>query len=327
MIEVLVGNCLEKLKLIPSSCIESVITDPPYEIAFLGNQWDKAGVAFSPEVWTEVLRVLRPGGHLLSFGGTRTAHRVACAIEDAGFEIRDSIAWIHSQGFPKSSDLGKAVSKTSPERSERWEGWGTALKPAFEPIIVARKPFIGTVAKNLLTNGVGGINIDGTRIETNGEKVWAHFAGNGSVVGLGTEGAMDAYQSGDAIKKDRGGRWPANVVIDDNVAIDLEDKARFFYCAKANKHERPSHGEVIHPTVKPLDLMRWLVTLTTPPGGVVLDPFAGSGTTLEAAFLEGMDAVGMELTEQYVPLIAQRIARHDSNLVVDPGWSQNTTTL
>jgi site-specific DNA-methyltransferase (adenine-specific) len=257
----------------------------------MGKAWDNTGIAYDVTVWQQCLRVLKPGGHLVAFGGSRTYHRLAVAIEDAGFEIRDQIQWIYGSGFPKSHNL-----------KDKYEGWGTALKPAHEPAVLARKPLCGTVAGNVMAWGVGALNIDGTRID--GES----------------------------------GRWPANVILDEDAATALDMQSgggvsRFFYTAKASKSEReaglyyeewqpaggmqgrqdgslqgePIHRANHHPTVKPLSLMRYLVRLVTPPGGKVLDPFMGSGSTGCASILEGFDFVGIDITPEYVAIAQKRI--------------------
>jgi DNA modification methylase len=332
------------------------------------------------EEWTaECLRVLKPGGHLLAFGGTRTWHRLACAVEDAGFEVRDSIAWLYGSGFPKSLDVSKAIDKAAgAERTEgqrewsggqrragvmgdnlgtqtltkydapatpdaeRWQGWGTALKPAFEPVVVARKPLAGTVAANVLAHGTGALNVDATR--TNSTSSGPGTTPRSSVEGQrgSMAGAMDRVEY-DGSK----GRWPANVVLDESQAAALDTQSgdvlgavsnghkgraglyedglapleqhasyadtggasRFFYTAKAATDERVRVAGIAHPTVKPLSLMRWLVRLVTPPGGTVLEPFAGSGTTVEACILEGFGCIAIEREADYLPLIVQRINR------------------
>jgi len=409
----------------PDCSVDSVVTDPPYELGFMGKTWDGAGIAYSLEMWGEALRVLKPGGHLLAFGGTRTYHRMACAIEDAGFEIRDSIHWVYGSGFPKSLDVSKAIdkaagaerkvvgtstngiaggtgkhtgedgkygfagsfdlTKAATDAAKRWDGWGTALKPAHEPIVVARKPLSGTVAQNVLEWGTGGLNIDGCRVG-NDQRVNEPASSLGN--GLTMDGGA-AQVSREATKVS--GRWPANVVFDvaagealdqqsgerpagtfpserghsvatkfasgrqpgDQPAHRLTDKggaSRFFtqadfgaddwpfvYQAKPSRKERnagldglperetliysekaqgplpqqtpskPSARANHHPTVKPVALMRHLVRLVTPPGGTVLDPFTGSGTTLVAAVLEGFNAVGCEMTDEYLPIIQGRV--------------------
>jgi hypothetical protein len=324
--------------------VDAVVTDPPYALTFMGREWD----SFSPvsyqrwcQVWAaECLRVLKPGGHLFAFGGTRTYHRLTCAVEDAGFEIRDTIAWIHAQGFPKSLNLG--------------DGRGTALKPGHEPIVVARKPLAGTVAGNVLAYGTGALNIDGCRVNP-GEPV----AGGGGWAAhkAETEGWDRPYTNGvEKTQPHTAGRWPANVALDEAAAAELDQQSgnrpstgtptraprpgkgttggyggalgldtqgplysdeggasRFFpvfrYAAKADTAERPRVGGVSHETVKPLDFMRWLVRLVTPPGGLVLDPFAGSGTTAEACLIEGFDCVTLELDAKYLPLIRARLGK------------------
>ena len=365
---ILHGNNLDILPTLPDNSVDSIVTDPPYELGFMGKKWDSSGIAYSVELWTECLRVLKPGGHLLSFGGTRTYHRVAVAIEDAGFEIRDNMAWLYGSGFPKSLDVSKAIDKAAgaereryrfsntstrvntyamdkwsvenvgtrlvdepiTEDSKQWVGWGTALKPAHEPIIVARKPLIGTVAHNVLTHGTGALNIDGSRIGKDG----------------GTKGAgAGARVYGEGLNGERGfavaglGRWPANIILDEHTAGLLDeqsDASRFFYVAKASKRDRneglegldakasgslnmrtDSHSVAngmetqpaknFHPTVKPTALMGYLVKLVTPPNGTVLDPFTGSGSTGKAAILNGFDFIGIEITEDYLPIIKARL--------------------
>ena len=309
---------------------------------------------------SECMRILKPGGHLLAFGGSRTWHRLAAGIEDAGFEIRDSIAWLYASGFPKNVNVGAAVDanlghrrqvatrkKESPRdkasgwgfsgdrtttvpasaEARAWEGWGTALKPAFEPCVVARKPLRGTVAANVLAHGVGAIHVNACRVPMSegdaaainakhtGMDVAAYKRPPGTSLNLSTR-PMPLRQ----VRAHQGGRWPTNVVLDDQAARALDAEyddqggpSRFFpvfrYESKAPASERPTVDGVSHPTVKPLELMRWLVRLTTPHGGTVLDPFAGSGTTLEAAIREGMRVIGVEREESYLPLIMSRLAR------------------
>ena len=493
-VRVLHGDCVELMRGMPDNSVDSIVTDPPYELGFMGKQWDGAGIAYSLEMWGEALRVLKPGGHLLAFGGTRTYHRMACAIEDAGFEIRDSIHWVYGSGFPKSLDVSKAIDKrggsipwqaefarhlrdvkpkdvsaaainahvsngtksnfwghfidttsqpllptveqyrrlrellpidpawdeqflpeaerevvgtvtharsggedwakrpgstaiprtadvtlAATDEARRWEGWGTALKPAHEPIVVARKPLQGTVAGNVLVWGTGGLNIDGCRVGTDGGTKGSDYPKTG-LLGIGGNGTIEPLNAG---------RWPANVVFDRTAGEALDQQSgvsapkpgrtgtrggngfgmfddaksasaegtwpadggggasRFFtqadfgpddwpfvYQAKPSRKERnagldglplvkggsmtgaeyrpdrpTNHPERQnhHPTVKPVALMRHLVRLVTPPGGTVLDPFAGSGTTLVAAVLEGFDAVGCEMTDEYLPIIAGRV--------------------
>ena len=268
------GDCLDTLKTLPDCSVDSIVTDPPYELGFMGKSWDNSGIAYSVEMWSEALRILKPGGHLLAFGGTRTYHRMACAIEDAGFEIRDQIMWVYGSGFPKSHNIGKATAPATPE-AQQWQGWGTALKPAHEPIVVARKPLIGTVANNVLTYGVGGLNIDGSRVGTTVE-TWPATRNYSSkeMSRPGSTLADDAetQSTGEA----PAGRWPANFIHDGsdevvalfpNTAPSRQGKprgtakkglfanskfnkvgtehndnggsaARFFYCAKASKAER-----------------------------------------------------------------------------------------
>lgn len=338
------GDCRDIIAAMESASVDAIVTDPPYEIGFMGKGWDDSGIAYNVALWRECLRVLKPGGHLLSFGGTRTYHRMAAAIEDAGFEIRDSIHWIYGSGFPKSHNVSKSIDRkagakrevvatrpltgngktmrsgfhqpdgtgagntvmqdvfqiTAPatDAARRWEGWGTALKPAHEPIVLARKPLIGTVADNVQTHGTGALNIDATRIAT-GDR----FGGGAR----GTSGFAAGYDADGWTQGNTLGRWPANVILDEDAAG--HEWARYFYCPKANKAERNAGGVANgHPTVKPLALMRYLVRLVTPPGGTVLEPFAGSGTTMAAAILEGFDVIGCEMTDDYLPIIQGRIA-------------------
>jgi DNA modification methylase len=419
------GDCLEVLRTLPDCSVDSVVTDPPYGLSFMGKKWDYD--VPSVEIWAECLRVLKPGGHLLAFAGTRTQHRMAVRIEDAGFEIRDMIAWIYGSGFPKSLDVSKAIDKaagvepvktgdfkrasiqrngtgdtwnagafashpedtkqveiTAPatEAAQQWDGWGTALKPALEPITVARKPLIGTVAENVLAHGTGAINVDGCRV---GDFVNTTPSGvdrrNAALAEAGYRPGQ--YQMGQTTPSSAQGRWPANLIHDgsqmvldlfpqtksgslsphhklkasDNRSMsggnqdrsprtefggDTGSAARFFYCAKTSKRDRDEgldgveekqmgfsngaqiHGEgydkaqtiglnrVIsrantHPTVKPTDLMRYLCRLVTPPGGTVLDPFMGSGSTGKAAMLEGFDFIGIEREADYIKIAEARI--------------------
>ena len=336
------GDCLDVLRTMPDCSVDAVVTDPPYGLAFMGKRWDYD--VPSVEVWAECLRVLKPGGHLLAFAGTRTQHRMACRIEDAGFEIRDMIAWVYGSGFPKSLDVSKAIDKaagaerevtkhhvqsstrpnehagasahitmpnswdiTAPATPEaqQWAGWGTALKPALEPITMARKPLTSTVAANVLEHGTGALNVDGCRVE--GEPWKAHSATGLGSVKFFTEGETPVIEKAphDA------GRFPANLIHDGSeevvglFPVDTKGSAaRFFYTAKASASERQG---VTHPTVKPLDLMAYLCRLITPPGGVVLDPFMGSGTTIKAAVGEGFQAIGIERDPVYFAMAQCRL--------------------
>jgi DNA modification methylase len=482
------GSNLDVLPTLPDNSVDAIVTDPPYELGFMGKSWDSSGIAYSVELWAECLRVLKPGGHLLAFGGSRTWHRIAVAIEDAGFDVRDSIAWLYGSGFPKSLDISKAIDKsdagearrkrdlqfvewmkttglkagqineiigksdvgshylrldqpsvataelfdklrpylpavpdyieqmvaertiesenfkkrevigtnanieransikggqirfgakpdgsdantdlTAPatEEAKKWQGWGTALKPAFEPIVVARKPLVGTVAANVLLWGVGGLNIDGSRIGTDGGTKGADFGEQGDVYGNGLNGNFGKPVAGL-------GRWPANIILDEYTAglldkqsgvskssdhlrvsqasksnsmntvlgahegygiSDSGSASRFFYVAKASKKDRnegldelplrksdqrsataaglweqmEAPKQNFHPTVKPTALMEYLVKLVTPPGGTVLDPFTGSGSTGKAALLNGFKFIGIELTADYLPIIEGRL--------------------
>lgn len=291
------GDCLDVLKTLPGNSVDSVVTDPPYGLSFMGKKWDND--VPSTEIWAECLRVLKPGGHLLAFAGTRTQHRMAVRIEGAGFEIRDMIAWVYGSGFPKSHNL-----------KDEWSGWGTALKPALEPITVARKPFPGTVAANVLEYGTGGLNIEGCRV---GEDVvgW-NGARGGSEDSTQSKGRN--YRLGEGEARPVKGRWPANLIHDGSSEVSElfpgeaeKPSARFFYCPKTNKKDR-GEGNT-HPTVKPTDLMRYLCRLVTPPGGLVLDPFMGSGSTGKAALLEGFRFYGIERENEHYLTATARITK------------------
>lgn len=354
------GDCVELMARMDTASVEAIVTDPPYGLGFMGKEWDDLppGPAFAGEA----LRVLRPGGHVLAFGGTRTFHRLAVALEDEGFAIRDTIMWLYAQGFPKSKDAG--------------DGWGTALKPAHEPIIVARKPLDGTVAENVLRHGTGALNIGATKIPFAdaadlAEALAKNPGRDGEKVTSDVYGADRPQQV-----VDEAGRWPANLVLDEGAGQMLDSQSgerpgggypeqrganavysptsggsdgprsmgdtggasRFFFCPKVGRLERDlglidfdakallwSSGEQSpgtfqsdgtdrsarnpHPTVKPIELMRWLCRLVTPLGGTVLDPFSGSGSTGIAAILEGYDFIGMEKEQEYVEIAEARIAR------------------
>ena len=449
------GNCLETLKTLDTASVDSIVTDPPYELGFMGKSWDASGIAYNAELWAECLRVLKPGGHLLAFSGSRTYHRMVVAIEDSGFEIRDQIMWLYGSGFPKSLDVSKAIDKSMgenlkrqlrftdwmrstgitarqideatgtnmgghyltnasqpaiatadlfdklrhllpevPEEIERlvaertgiewtayknrevvgtqtqgklvvnpgqendrsaitlditapatpeaqqWQGWGTALKPAHEPIVVARKPLIGTVANNVLTYGTGGLNIDGSRVGSDEQGRWpaniviTHSPDCEQECAEGCPARELDGQSG--VSKSTTGKRNPNGKKNTNAFGDYggmpgvvsghndsggasrfftqttytePDYPQFFYCAKASKKERNAGMEKanFHPTVKPLILMRHLVKLVTPPNGIVLDPFLGSGTTAVAATLEDFQWIGCEMTEDYWPIIEARV--------------------
>lgn len=367
------GDCLEVLKGFEDSQFDSIVTDPPYGLKFMGKHWDYS--VPSVEVWKECLRVLKPGGHLLAFGGTRTYHRLVVNIEDAGFEIRDQIMWIYGSGFPKSLNIGLAIDKEAgaPNRgkavlnikgamterddrdyeqkgvpydaksddAKRWSGWGTALKPANEPICLARKPLSEkTVAKNVLKHGVGGLNVDASRIE--GLKPQT-VQGGRSIKGGAFNGNEHA-ENRRVLSDNSQGRFPANILFDEAAAAVLDEQtgelkagvavkrngggknifsetlkpaapdigyggeggaSRFFYVAKASKKDRGEGN--IHPTVKPIKLMEYLVKLVTPEGGIVLDPFMGSGTTGLAALSLGLKFAGIEFDKKYLSIARRRI--------------------
>ena len=405
--QIIHGDCFDVLKDIPDSSIDLILTDPPYGLKFMGKDWDHGvpGVQF----WEQALRVAKPGAHLMAFGGTRTFHRLAVAIEDAGWEIRDTLMWVYGSGFPKSLDVSKGIDKaagaerevvgivkhsashvieafknngdyikTAPATPEakQWEGWGTALKPAWEPIILARKPLIGTIAENVLKYGTGGINVDGCRVgidqKDNIFQKNPHTQNKGkdgnSWVSSGSDGASYSIPEG---------RWPANLIHDGSdevvglfpnsksgggrkeeigkrcylksaksnalsgprggkgiggdlfwdderqdfyslgiVRRDSGSAARFFYCAKASKKERGKGNT--HPTVKPLKLMQYLITLGLPPGGVVLDPFCGSGTTALACKELGRNYICIEKELEYYQIACNRLDQPIEDIPDEP---------
>ena len=405
------GDCLEIMPTLEAESVDAVVTDPPYGLSFMGKDWDH-GIP-GKHFWQAALRVAKPGAYLLAFGGTRTFHRLAVAIEDAGWEIRDTIMWVYGSGFPKSHDVSKAIDKAAGEEREvvgvssgpnnskydgerysqkretrfgvvqdqpestapatdaarQWQGWGTALKPAWEPIIVARKPLEGTVAANVLKYGTGGLNIDGCRVGV----------GNRRMCGTTDKSGESSYILGGRKEtRTEQGRWPANLIHDGSEEVvglfpqssitgdrkiknriqqeavstpftrsqdapeytDSGSVSRFFYCAKASRQDRNNGCEELeartwqeqgyrdnetthlspragagrtslsrnhHPTVKPTDLMRYLCRLVTPPGGTILDPFMGSGSTGKAAGLEGFEFIGIELNLEYCQMAERRI--------------------
>lgn len=406
-VTLMLGDCLERMRELPDGSVDSVVTDPPYGLGFMGNKWDRELPAV--EIFQECLRVLKPGGHLLAFGGARTYHRLAVAVEDAGFEIRDQIMWVYGSGFPKSQNVSKAIDKaagaerriigtgkgrtgaaaqpnggssfsddkyqwpgefaiTAPatDAAQQWDGWGTALKPAHEPIVVARKPFKGTVAANVVAHGTGALNIDGCRVPTSDTLQMGK-------TGRASEKFFTRGSAPQVVKtQNEKGRFPANLIHDGSeevIALFPETKsgalspdmnvkpstgwsggsqagrvkstftanegsaARFFYCAKASRRDRHEglgdpgpqfvHGATLreventatkgnnHPTVKPTDLMAYLLRLVTPPDGVSLDPFMGSGSTGKAAMREGFCFIGIELDTDYFAIARQRILGAD----------------
>ena len=411
--ELIHGDCIKVLREMEDNSVDAVVSDPPYGIEFMAKKWDYD--VPSVEMWKECFRVLKPGGHLLSFAGSRTYHRMAVNIEDAGFEIRDQIMWIYGSGFPKSLNISKAIDKAAGvERSEvigtrhrnvkpfndeegwnknntqgdyeykapatkeakQWDGWGTALKPAHEPIVLARKPFKGTVAENVLEHGTSGLNIDGCRINTQDNLNGGAYSEAGNVAHAswgykpkvnpneyqqpmgrwpsnlihdGSKEVVDVFpNTKSTIPSERnkhGGKFPQNNTINMNLKqlnrTGFDDKgsaSRYFYCAKASKQERDlglesfedgksrkwrddkgmkytgsgnlrdETGKNIHPTVKPVALMKYLCRLITPPNGVVIDPFMGSGTTGIAATTEGFNFIGIEREEEYIEIARHRIA-------------------
>jgi site-specific DNA-methyltransferase (adenine-specific) len=355
------GNNMDVLKSLPDNSIDSAVTDPPYGISFMGKKWDYD--VPKVEFWKEVLRVLKPGGHVLSFSSARTYHRMTARIEDAGFEIRDQIMWIYGNGFPKSQNIEKSVDKVlgnqkeipsvnpkhkkgmnfkyknnnrgwllndvivAKKSSTKWEDWGTSLKPAHEPIVLARKPLSEkTYAKNVLKWGTSSLNIGGCRV---GEDII-------KTIGYGKTGFVATENF---IPTSHIGRWPANIMFDDEAAsfLDLQEKnaARFFYVAKATKKDKEEGLETFsvkktegrdsgqdegnvpfknrtsiksntHPTVKPTELMQYLVRLVTQPDGITLDPFFGSGSTGKACIREGFRFIGIEQSKEYFNIAVAR---------------------
>jgi len=374
------GDCIEEMKKMNANSIDSIVTDPPYEIGFMGKKWDNTGIAYNKTMWAEALRVLKPGGHMLAFSSTRTYHRMVCAIEDSGFEIRDQLAWIYGSGFPKSQNVGKMIDKKagakrkvvgktntvvgpsmvnnkfgtfarkdyisandltepSTELAKKYDGWGTALKPAQEPIVLARKPLSEkTVAANVIKFGTGAINIDESRVATGTDedlsrkptppKGWANTSKlNGSmnddwkkgrwpanIIHDGSEEVLELFPDTKGAvsnsRKSKTGNGPAGIYCGTSeVKAGYNDKgsaARFFYCSKANKQDRDKDNN--HPTVKPTMLMQYLIKLITPVGGTVLDPFNGSGSTGKAAMLcKDYNYIGIDLSAEYIKISKARI--------------------
>jgi site-specific DNA-methyltransferase (adenine-specific) len=322
-IKVIHADSRDALKTIAENSLDSCVTDPPYALVstlkrfgntdaakekpknhqysrlsrgFMGEKWDNGDTAFDPLFWVQVYRVLKPGAFLLAFSGTRTYHRMAIAIDDAGFEIRDQIGWAFGSGFPKSHN-----------QKGDWKGWGTALKPAWEPICMARKPLIGTVAENLAEHGTGAINIEGCRVPIDESADASQVRTMQRSRREGGDGwGMSTVVGGAQQVVRPEGRWPADIIHDgsEEVQAAFPDAARFFYTAKADADDRLGSG---HPTVKPVDLMQYLVRLVTPPGGTTLDPFAGTGTTGEAAWREGVNSVLIEREAKFIKDIDRRV--------------------
>ena len=313
--EVVNAECAAYMRGMEASSVDAIVTDPPYGLSFMGKCWD--GEAPREECWSEALRVSKPGAHLMCFGGTRTFHRAAYAIEDAGWEIRDCVMWVYGTGFPKSTDVGRAVMKAggSKDEVEAWTGWGTCLKPAWEPVIVARKPLEGTVAANVLSHRTGALNIDACRVPCRTAGMRGRFPANlahdGSpeVLGLfpqsrGQQGALRGTEPSRTGKYGIYGRFKEGRVPCEPRG-DAGSAARFFYCAKASRRERGEGND--HPTVKPLALMEWLVKMVTCEGQLVLDPFAGSGTTMLACANLRRRCIGVELDPHYCEIIRSRL--------------------
>jgi len=427
MTEIIKGDCIEAMKRIKDNCIDAVISDPPYNLGFMGKKWDViSNYQKSTELWaTEALRVLKPGGYALVFGGTRTFHREMCGLEDAGFEIRDTIMWLYGTGFPKGHNIGKGIDKklgkervvidtvtkarakgqkmalptmgaetkyidlditipNSPE-SKQWEGWNTNLKPAYEPIIMCRKPFKGTVVDNVLKWGTGGINIDACRISTNDNLNGGSYDPDRTSKELLTDASSYCILPTKKEFKQPTGRYPANIILDEvsaemldeqsgvsmssknvmsdnrknigksmfidgvrnpeNSYLDKGGASRFFYVAKASKSERdmgcealeerlaptstwaskpfkrtsdipkyntgnitpPTKSHNIHPCVKPLKLIEYLIKMVSVEGAVILDPFVGSGTTCIACKKLHRKCIGIDNNAEYVEIAKSRI--------------------
>lgn len=341
---ILNGDSFELLKQQPDNSFDSVVTDPPYGIGFMGKDWDKAeNIAFNPEFWSEVLRVLKPGGHLLAFSASRTYHRMTIAIEDSGFEIRDQIMWLYGSGFSKSQNVSKMIEKKenkdnlTTENAKKWNGWGTTLKPAHEPIVMARKPFKGTLVNNTLTNGVGAINIDESKVAFGSEEDKQSLEKGRFPANLIHDGSQEIIESFPYTKSTKGKPFKkedhSNPSVNTNFGRgdynggygDSGPASRFFYSAKCSKLDRNEGLEQLplneegnetqnnHPTVKPTSLMAYLIRLVTPKCGKVLDPFNGSGSTGKAiAYLNKTQDkdyiyIGMELDSRYIEISKRRI--------------------
>ena len=388
------GNCLDMLKELPDNSIDSIVTAPPYELGFMGRAWDSTGIAYSVELWAECLRVLKPGGHLVAFSGSRTVFPMGVAIAEAGFEVRDMISWIYTSGFPKSLDISKSIdsklgvsdlreviateqrynepsgivnvgqgervkierkiTKAHSPQAQQWQGWGTALKPAQEPAVLARKPIdsdCSSIAENVLKWGTGAINIDAGRFAYGDD---CHFGSseNEHLRGKSFTSTRSATSSTSVslppatleFFHDKG-RWPANVYqckkpqrsekeagldhLSDHVSAAVETHgkdSKGLNSPRAGAGRTAEHVKNFHPTVKPIKLMRWLCRLLTPQGGTVLDPFLGSGTTAVSAILEGFNAVGCEMTEDYYPIIQGRVnwAKAERNKGILDGTQKQT---
>jgi|SRR5579864_8795948 len=315
------GDCLTEMQKMEANSIDFIVTDPPYGLHFMGKDWDSSTP--NVEIWKEALRICKPGAMLASFGGSRTHHHLMIALEHAGWEIRDTIMWIYGSGFPKSHNFGRKL-------GGEWSGYGTSLKPAYEPIILCQKPLDGTFAQNAEKWGVGGVNIDGSRLPTEDDRSRTNHKAPGFSGGYGVKNTENNSL----------GRWPANLILDEKAAEELGNPSRFFYCAKASSSERNAglegmplkqtvaggglnntpdnvcgkYGSIKapqqnnHPTVKPLSLMRYIIKLLAPPGNSrLLDPFAGSGSTLVAAQQLGINAIGIEKSEEYCDIATRRL--------------------
>ncbi len=378
------GNMLDMLEVIEPQSIDAIVCDPPYEIGFMNKKWDNTGIAFKKETWQTCLKVLKPGGFLLAFGGARTFHRIACAIEDAGFEIKNCIMWLYGSGFPKSNDIGLKIDKKNGVKStvigigksgsnsrayssekattagnytikkaqNEWGGWGNDLKPAYEPIIVARKPVENSLIENVQKYRVGGYNVDECRV---GEEIFYQQERLTKSSGIYDDKIVKA--------KIYTGRFPANVITDgsEEVAKGMSDAMRYFYCAKATTKDRDEGLETFskvqmtdgsigsnlkpqrefsgnntpktnfHPSVKPAELMQYLVRLVAPKGSTILDPFLGSGSTGKAVMFENRERnsnykfVGIELSEEYLPLAQARIEYARDKFTYDLSQREKTT--
>lgn len=360
------GDCRRLIASLTDNSVDAVVTDPPYEINFMNRVFDRTGIAFNVALWADILRVLKPGGHVAAFAASRTYHRLACAIEDAGFEIRDQIDWVYASGMPHGSDASLLMDRelgtkgrgagTANGQAEQWAGWYSQLKPAHEPICLARKPLDGNLAHNLLEHGTGALHVDSCRVPFRNAADEAESKNKNRHADFGS-GPRDnhVYGADSANRTDykADARFAPNMLFDQTMAGELDRQSgvtvsrkgeprasarpgagwgmtrtgaeyddmggasRFYpvfeYCPKAPSAERPKVDGILHPTVKPVALMRWLVRLITPTGGLVLEPFAGSGTTLEACLLEHMQCTASELDPDYIKLIHARLSKPIQN--------------
>ncbi len=329
-VNLFLGDCRDVLKEIEDESVDAIITDPPYGISFMGTEWDNE--VPPSDIWVECKRVLKPGGYLLSFAATRTQHRMATYIEDAGFEIRDVISWIYSNGFAKSQNVGQKARERNPVLSDEFDGVWSALKGSVEPIIMARKPFKGSLTKNIADHGTGGIFLNRSRVPIADPQLAKKYESVASSTAHEKSRPNSIYGSDKRPRSqstnvpNQKGRFPSNVIWDgsDEISamfparIDMGPRqpkasaARFYYCATASATDRGEYNN--HKTVKPTELMRYLCGLVTPEGGVILDPFCGSGSTGKAAVLAGYQFIGIEREPEYFEIAKRRIEQETSDL-------------